>query len=359
MPFKNFTAPLSLILILTGIALYLSYLVAAPFLGPLLTAVVLAIAFFPLHVRMERRVHGRGNAAFASLLVIVLAVLVPVALIAFVATIQLHGLVDAIGRRTAEGGGLDAYATAQVDRLIAWAGHYVDVSRLDLQDQMLGRLQNWSGALMGTAGGLLSDLTTFLANGLLVLILMFFVFRDGRAIRDYLARTLPLRASQLERLSDGVGNTIQASMFGILAVALAQAALLGIGFWILGIQGSVFWAAATIFASLIPIVGAATIWLPAAVWLLATGSWIKALILVAWGVGGIGMIDNILRPYVMSGRVELHPLLLAFAILGGVQAFGMIGLFAGPVILAVTRTLFELLGEELTALRLRTGQQQE
>jgi predicted PurR-regulated permease PerM len=275
------------------------------------------------------------------------------------ALIQLRGLVDAIGRRTAEGGGIAAYATTQADRVIAWAGHYIDLSRFDLQDQLLGRLQSWSGALMGAAGGLLGDLTALLVNGLLVLILMFFVFRDGRAIRDYLARILPLRAHQLERLSDGVGDTIQASMFGILAVALAQAALLGIGFWFLGIEGSVFWAAATIFASLLPIVGAAVIWLPAAVWLLATGSWIKALILVAWGVGAISMIDNILRPYVMSGRVELHPLLLAFAILGGMQAFGMIGLFAGPVILAVTRTLFELLGEEFSALGLSTGQQQE
>jgi predicted PurR-regulated permease PerM len=164
---------------------------------------------------------------------------------------------------------------------------------------------------------------------------------------ERLARVPPLGANQVDRLCRGVSETIQASMFGMMAVALAQAVLQGTGFWFLGVPGPVLWGTVTVFASLLPVIGAASVWIPAAVWLFLAGSWVKGIVLIAWGVGVVGMADNLLRPYVMSGKVAMHPLILFFALMGGVQAFGMIGLFAGPVIVAVTQTLFELLAEEL------------
>lgn len=347
---------IALLLILAAIALYLCWLVVGAFLQPLLTAIVLVVAFLPLHIRVERQVRGRSWPALISLLIIILAVLIPVGIVVTTATVELNGLVTSVKQHSAESGGLNAYVQSQLDRAIAWAGNYVDLSQVDVRTQILTRLQAASGNLMKSVGGVLGNIGALLFDFLLVLVIMFFLFRDGRNIHATVTRILPLADTQIERLTVGVTDTIQASMYGIMAVAIAQAVLQGLAFWAVGIPAPVMWGVITAFASLIPIVGATIIWIPAMIWLLAIGSWGKALFLLAWCAGIVGTADNFLRPYVMSGRVEMHPLLLFFALLGGVQAFGMIGLFAGPVILAVTNTLFQLIGEELHAQGVMTGQ---
>src|SRR5439155_16812121 len=100
------------------------------------------------------------------------------------------------------------------------------------------------------------------------------------------------------------------------------------------------------FFALLPVVGTAAVWVPASIYLLATGSWVKAIILAAWGAFIVGTIDNVLRPYLISGRVQMHTLLIFFAVFGGVNVFGFLGLFIGPVILAVTLTLLSMLRDE-------------
>jgi len=126
-----------------------------------------------------------------------------------------------------------------------------------------------------------------------------------------------------------------ANVYGGLAVAVAQGALNGLAFAILGLAAPIFWALVTALASLIPVVGSLLVWGPAVVLLFLGGHWIKAVILLAWGAGVVGQIDAVVRPYVVGAHVKVHTLLVFFSLLGGVKTFGVVGIFLGPVVLSV------------------------
>jgi predicted PurR-regulated permease PerM len=174
---------------------------------------------------------------------------------------------------------------------------------------------------------------------------LFFLFREGGLMRSRLERLVPLRAEQVERLFSGISNSIVANVYGCIAVGIGQGFLTSIAFWILGLPSPVLWGLVTALFSLIPIIGSAAVWGPAAIILLASGHWIKALIMLGWGAAVIGQIDSVVRPYVISGKAKLHTLLVFFALLGGVKAFGIMGLFIGPVVLSVSLVVLDMLQE--------------
>jgi predicted PurR-regulated permease PerM len=132
----------------------------------------------------------------------------------------------------------------------------------------------------------------------------------------------------------------------VVAVAVAQGTLGAIGYAIAGLPSVVLWSVATSLFSMVPMAGAAAVWVTATLYLLAIGDWGKAIFMAAWGAGVISMADNIVRPWVLSGKVKLHTLLIFFSLLGGVRAFGIIGLFVGPIIVSVAMALLEILEEE-------------
>jgi predicted PurR-regulated permease PerM len=159
---------------------------------------------------------------------------------------------------------------------------------------------------------------------------------------------MPLSPVQVERLYQNISDTIIANVYGILTVGAAQGVLVGIAMRIVGMPSSLLLGLAAGFASIIPVVGSALIWGPVAIYLLFTGTVWKGIFLLIWGTVVVSSIDNILRPLVVGGRVELHPMVLLFFILGGVEAFGFLGLFLGPVIASVLAALFGMLREELS-----------
>src|ERR1019366_3447823 len=136
-----------------------------------------------------------------------------------------------------------------------------------------------------------------------------------------------------------------ASVYGGIAVGFGQGLLTGLGFWALGLSSPVVWGAAAALASLVPLVGTGMVWAPAVIVLLIGGHWVKALILAAWGAAVVAQIDAVVRPYVVSGRAKMHNLLIFFALLGGVQAFGIMGIFIGPVVVSVTIAVLDMLQE--------------
>jgi predicted PurR-regulated permease PerM len=174
---------------------------------------------------------------------------------------------------------------------------------------------------------------------------LFFLFRDGGWIQRRIAVVLPLTHKQSTRLVSRISETIVASVYGGIAVGLAQGLLTGVAFWALGLSSPVLWSLVAALASLIPVVGTGLVWAPAAAVLALGGHWIKALILLGWGVAVIAQIDAVVRPYIVSGRAKMHNLLIFFALLGGVKAFGFMGIFIGPVIVSVTIVLLDMLRE--------------
>ena len=139
-----------------------------------------------------------------------------------------------------------------------------------------------------------------------------------------------------------IENTINRDRYGGLVVAAVQGAMIGLALWALGVPSPVLWGVIASVFALLPLVGTAAVWVPAALYLLIGGSYVKALLLVIWGALIVGSVDNILRPYLISGRVRMHTLLIFFAVFGGVQVFGFL-VYIGPVIMAVTITVLGLL----------------
>ena len=157
----------------------------------------------------------------------------------------------------------------------------------------------------------------------------------------------PHHKDQKKRFIEETQSSIQANVVGVLTVAVVQGSLLGIGFWLLGIPSPILWALVTSACSLVPMAGAAFVWVPGTVYLLLIGSWIKGLILLGWGAGVVSLSDNIIRPWVISDRLKLSPIMLLFALLGGVEMFGPLGIFLGPMIFSIASSFGRMLRSEL------------
>ena len=192
-----------------------------------------------------------------------------------------------------------------------------------------------------------SRLYRIVAGSLITMLIVFFFFRDGKVWLNTLVEATPLTPVQSHRLLSNISDTIVANVYGILSVGLAQGTLTGIAITIVGIPSPLLLGLGAAFASIIPVVGAAIVWVPCGLYLIFTGALWKGVFVLLWGVLVISAADNIIRPWVVSGKVELHPLILLFFILGGVEAFGFIGLFIGPVVASVLAVLYTMFREEL------------
>ena len=160
---------------------------------------------------------------------------------------------------------------------------------------------------------------------------------------------LPLKPDQVRRLLKCVKDTLNAIAYGTIAMAAIQGALTSVAFWFLGITSPVVWGIITALCALLPIIGTAFVLLPATGMLIFSDHWIKSLILLIWAVAVVHPVDNVLRPYLIGDRVKLSTLYVFFALLGGLETFGALGVFIGPLILAVTVALFRFLREKKRA----------
>jgi len=308
--------------------------------------VVLAIVFQPLHAKLHRLIRSANAAALLSTLCTLLTIIIPAILLSVALKSELTTVYQSLRASGAQDGGLITRALELMEKVRMWLGKYIDLSQVDLRAELSDRLQQFSSFLLAQLAGFAGNVTSFVIAAAIAFFTLFFLFRDGRAFWRRLSALIPLSPAQLEKLSSGVSRTIAASMYGGLAVAIAQGTLLGLSFWFLGLPSPVFWGLMTAVFSFVPLVGTAMVWLPASVMLILIGHPVKGLILLAWGAGVVSMVDNIIRPLVISGHMRFHPLYVFFALLGGVKAFGVIGLFVGPAVLALATSLFSLVREE-------------
>lgn len=331
------------LLVLAVIALYLCYLIARPFLGPVLIAVMFAIVFYPLHARIQTFFHRPSVAAAFSTTLVLLIVTIPVVLLGISVSGELRTVVQSLHERSGSPGGLSPYLARWGDSLLKRLGNYVNLSQLDPQAALLRWAEQASRYLLSIGAAVVTNLISFALDTVVAFFSLFFFFREGKTIRQALSAMLPLYPDQTERLFAGISETMIANLYGGLAVGAAQGTLTGLSFWVLGLEAPILWALVTGLASLVPVVGSALVWVPASILLILGGHWVKALILLAWGAAVVGQVDVLVRPYVVSARVKVHTLLVFFALLGGVEAFGIIGIFVGPVVLSVTLAVLDML----------------
>ena len=189
---------------------------------------------------------------------------------------------------------------------------------------------------------MVADLFATLGSLFVTLFALFFLLRDGRAMGRQIRNLLPLPERERDTLVVETRDLVIASVGVGLLVAAAQGVMGGVAFWLLGIRAPVVWGVVMAICSLIPVVGAALVWVPTALWLLLSGAIGRGVILIVVGVLGISMADNILRPLLLSGRSSASGLVIFLGLLGGVSAFGFIGLVVGPIILVTAGSLLKV-----------------
>jgi predicted PurR-regulated permease PerM len=282
-----------------------------------------------------------------STLLLVVLFGVPTFVIATLAAQEALTAAHYVGRRTAEEGGLSSFALTLAERPLSFVGHWVDLSQYNVREIISSHAERASGWMVGVGANILSNLAGLITGALITFVVVFFLFRDGKDWAYRTGRLTPLAPAQVARLYRNISDTIIANVYGILSVGVAQGLVVGIGMRIVGMQSALLLGLAAGFASIIPVVGSALIWGTVGVYLLVTAPLWKGIFLLVWGAVLVSGIDNIVRPWVVGGRVELHPLVLLFFIFGGVEAFGFLGLFLGPVVASVLAALFDILREEL------------
>jgi predicted PurR-regulated permease PerM len=334
--------------VLLLIVLGLTFVITQSFLRPIAFAIILAVVCYPLHEHLLRWNKRRaGSSALLSTLLLILVFAVPSFIIAVLAANEAFEAAHYLGRRSAAEGGFPSLVMTLADRPLRYVGHWVDLSKYDLRAMVSSNAQKVSVWLVGFGANVLGGIARFITEALITFVVVFFLFREGAQWAYRAGTLLPLSPEQVARLYKNISDTIIANVYGILSVGIVQGVLTGIAMRIVGMQSSLLLGLAAGFASVIPVVGASLIWVPVALYLLVTVSVWKGVFLLVWGVAVVSSIDNVVRPWVVGGRVELHPLVLLFFIFGGVEAFGFLGLFLGPVVASMLAALFDMLREEL------------
>ncbi|WP_445424774.1 MULTISPECIES: AI-2E family transporter [unclassified Alishewanella] len=327
------------------LALYGSYLLIAPYVGALVLAFVLSLLCFPLHQWIEQKCPGKPNlAASLSCLLLVVVIIVPITIV-FMAIVQQGVMFTKQSYTWLNGGGAEQLLQhpylLQAQTLAAEYLPGDGFTAKSIVEKMTEFASGFSRELLDLSTKLVGDITGFLFGFVLMLFILFFLLRDHDKIVDTLHWVIPLSRSQEEALLTEAKTVARSAVLGSVLTAIAQGIAGGIAMAIVGFPG-LFWGTMMAFASFIPAIGTALIWLPATLYLLLTGDWPWAIFLAAWGIIVVGSIDNVLRPILMQGSSNMSTLLIFLSLIGGIQLFGLIGVIYGPIIFALTLVLLRL-----------------
>jgi predicted PurR-regulated permease PerM len=318
---------------------YQLYQLFQPFLAPIAWAIILRFAFQPAHQWLRQRLPNRPNlVALLASGVVTLAVAIPAFAISSILTHEAAGAVDEV-KRFLQAGGLERWAEQLRELawipLWRWLSSWLDTTAIDLRGMLLRSLNTGVNVLVEQMTVGAANLVVIALKFVLMLLTLFFVFRDGEAFYYWVRTTLPFSPAQQERVFIRLGQTVNAVTYGIGITAAVQGLLAGLLYWILGVPFPAFWGLLTAVVAPIPIGGTALVWVPAGVYLILAESLVRGVILLACGALVVSTIDNVLKTYLISGRTQLPPLILFFAILGGLRVYGVLGVFVGPLLLAL------------------------
>jgi predicted PurR-regulated permease PerM len=329
---------------------YLVWRIVSPLWQPLLWALLLGALLAPLNLRLARRLGDRPRlASSVTTLLAVLLFLVPVAVIAGAVAAQaaqLLGHLNAGVPTMSNVVSMDLGHVPWLQQPLAWLGEHTGITIEQVQGWVVAASKYVLQFLAASGGHVVLGALGTLASFLLMLFVLFFVLRDGPDLAVKFVRMLPIEERRRARLWQHLAEVTRAVFMGIGLTALVQGALVGVGFWIAGLPSPlVFGVVAALFA-LVPLVGTTIVWGPGAIFLALAGDYGHALFLLLWGVIAVGMVDNFLRPLLISGRAEVPTLAVFIGVMGGLSAFGFIGLFLGPIVLGLLVALFRYESEE-------------
>jgi predicted PurR-regulated permease PerM len=331
------------LLLATAACLYLCWLMLLPFINVLAWATVLVVVFYPVHRRLVARTNRPATSALISCLLVIFVILIPLSLVTLALVREFSGTVQGLQNQFNAISDPNSGSGRFLGRIVGWLGNYVDIEQLRDPQSIQERLQQVAGTVAQRTLGLVGGALGIVVQIFFIIFTMYYLFRDGAKIVNALPDVLPLEKTQSEEIFTRTKDVISASVNGVLVIAAIQGALGAVAFFALGVPSALVWGVVMTFLSLIPMAGSFVVWVPAAIFLAVTGHWVKAILLTAWGALVIGTVDNFLRPKLVGERTKLHELFIFFSVLGGLHVFGVLGLVLGPVVLAITLALLDVM----------------
>jgi predicted PurR-regulated permease PerM len=327
-----------IVLALAGVGVWVVALMLRPFLPAVVTSTVVAVLALPSYRLLRGRIRQPNVAALLATVVVFFLGLIPAVGISLLLLEQIRGGIAWLGSDLGGFLGPGGHIAGWIERLSGQLG----LEPADIAQVVSQQAQALVSTLASRTVNLFTGLGGWLLQAGVALFTLFYLLRDGDTLIEYVKWLLPLDAASNDRLFRRAREITHATVFGSLVVAMVQAALGGLAFWVLGLPVPVVWAALMGMLSILPAVGAWFVWLPASVLLLVNGEVLRGVVLLAIGSLLISTIDNVLRSILVSDRAHLHPLVAFFSVLGGLFVFGAAGVFIGPVLFVVALTLIEI-----------------
>ena len=330
--------------------LYLAFLIIHPFLTAILIGAILVILTFGIFARLRQRMSGRsGRAAAVMLLGVTFVLIVPAIILGILLVAQAQTLVEKLQSGEAQA----LIRRIDIAPYVSWIRRIApgfDPATLSPQRMLLPAIQKVPGWVARNGGAVLGGIAGALVGFALVLLSMFFFYVEGEEILRQLSVLSPLPKRYDEQFRVRFKDVIEATFRGQVFTGLAQGVATGIGLAIAHVPGAAFWGAVAALLSLVPMVGAAAVWVPASIYLVISASmgergWFGPIFMIAWGVLVVSLVDNIVRPWAMRGKAQLPAIPLLIAVLGGLQAFGFVGLVIGPLVFSLLMAALDIYRE--------------
>ncbi len=319
-----------------GIALFK---IVEPFIGPLLWAMFLAFLLHPLQIRLTRRLKGRAHiSAFLLTALTVVVIIGPLTGLGTAFVTQVNELLQqaqtAVGAES-RNNVLDLTNVPKVQEALGWLDRTFDIDVSQVRSWAAQGSRSLLQALASMSGRVFLGAVGAVVGFVLMMFMMFFFIRDGAEMLRTVRDLIPMSELHKDKLFDHLAGVTRAIVYGTGLTALIQGTLVGISFLIVHLPSPVVFGVLAALAALLPFGGTALVWIPAAIVLALQGRWGATIFLLIWGGLLVSLVDNVVRPMLVSGRAAVGTLTVFIGVLGGVAAFGAIGLFLGPVVLAL------------------------
>jgi predicted PurR-regulated permease PerM len=334
-------------LVVAAVLGYTLILIFAPFAPSMTWAAFLAFLLYPLNLRLRRRLRGKAAAAGVLTILAPIIILLPLSALSIDFVAQISALLQRLQKSAAQ---LDIKSLSDLQqfpliaRINVWLEAHSGISAEQIQSWLVSGTREVLRVAASMGGGFFWGALGSLIGFAIMLFLLFFFLRDGDAMLVRVRRLIPLDEVRKERLFRQLSGVTRAIVVGTSVTALLQGVLVGIGFTIAGLPSPVVFGVLAALLSMLPVGGAAFVWGPAVIWLFVDGRWGFGMFMLAWGLL-LGGLDSILRPLLISGRARISALAVFIGVLGGIPAFGAIGLIAGPVVLSLALALIEFAEE--------------
>lgn len=320
---------------------YLTYQILQPFLVAIAWAVVFSIVFYPVYAFLLRYLKFKVLASAMTLVIMLLITLGPFSYLSFILVDEIKGVVANINTGTL-GSVRDIFTDPKIKNLFDKIQSYIGMEGVSISDVVIENIKKIGMGMTTSLSAGITNIAGILLDFIFMLFTMFFLLKDGPGflarIRDY----LPFNEEDKNRLIIKGKDMVISTIFGGVVVAIVQGIFGGAAFYFLGIKSPVLWGAAMSVMSFLPLLGTFSIWGPFAGYLFIQGAYIKGIILLLYGFLVISMVDNILKPLIISGRTKMPTLAVFFSVLGGIKLFGFIGFIMGPLVLALFVSVFEI-----------------